>query len=1030
MPRWASAVPAGAASRCCGKSWAASATCSSPPTAGATTRLLAGRLAGVAPVLQCQFVQTAYEQIEARLVTARALRREEEQTLRKLVLEKLPPGMQLEWVYVESIRRGAGSKYEDFVSAVAPPRRLARPPLAREPHGANELLFCRLGFRASCILGRTRRASSKARSSRETVYFRDRARTQIPMRKNGFWKKDWFLGVVAVAAFFALHAFTDLVASLERKAYDLGVLASSRAPSDRIAVIAIDDASIANIGRWPWSREVHAKLTDLLAAARPKVIANTVFLFEPQVDPGYAYIVRALELAQKSAAPEGGDAQSGAENPLLALLREAESALATDRRLAESYARAGNVLLPMLFELRAPRGKPDRLPPDYVLKSSLGALAGSGTAAPQTSAFQAPIEILGRAAAGLGHLNAVVDADGGVRSEPLVLAHFDQYYPSLSMMIAARSLNLGSGDIRVMPGEGVALQNLRIRTDPLLQMRPYFYKDRDARPAFAVDSFHDVLTGKVPAAKYADRIVLIGATAAGVGTTAVTPVSPAMPPVLALAHSVSSILQEHFFVVPVWGPVVELLIALLVAAYLVVALPRLPAGAALAVSGALFAALIAAHFALMAGAALWLQLMFPATLLLFGHAALVSKRFIVTERAKRKADETSAESNRMLGLAYQGQGQLDLAWDKLRQVPLSEAVMENLYNLALDFERKRQFNKAEAVFRHMRTFDPKFRDLEQRLARARELAETVILGGPSATGRTNVSILGAGAGTVEKPMLGRYQVEKELGKGAMGVVYLGRDPKIGRVVAIKTMALSQEFEPDELAEVKERFFREAETAGRLSHPNIVTIYDAGEEHDLCYIAMELLKGGDLVSFCKPGNLLPVDKVVSIVARAAEALGFAHRQGVVHRDIKPANMMYDPESDTLKLTDFGIARLTDSSKTKTGMVLGTPSYMSPEQLAGRKVEGRSDLFSLAVTLYQLLCGRLPFEAESLAQLMFRIANEPPADILAVNPKLPPALAAFLERALAKNPDERFQTGEEFAAALRAAWASAAPSRAAS
>jgi len=174
-----------------------------------------------------------------------------------------------------------------------------------------------------------------------------------------------------------------------------------------------------------------------------------------------------------------------------------------------------------------------------------------------------------------------------------------------------------------------------------------------------------------------------------------------------------------------------------------------------------------------------------------------------------------------------------------------------------------------------------------------------------------------------------------------------------------------------------------------------------------------------VPFTKPASLLPTDKVVSVVARVADALGYAHRQGVVHRDIKPANLMYHPESDTLKVTDFGIARLTDSSKTKTGMVLGTPSYMSPEQLAGRKIEGRSDLFSLATSLYQLLCGRLPFEGESMAQLMFKISNEPSADILKLNPNVPPGLVAFLQRALAKNPDERFQTGEEFAQALRAA-----------
>jgi len=267
-------------------------------------------------------------------------------------------------------------------------------------------------------------------------------------------------------------------------------------------------------------------------------------------------------------------------------------------------------------------------------------------------------------------------------------------------------------------------------------------------------------------------------------------------------------------------------------------------------------------------------------------------------------------------------------------------------------------------------------------------------------------------------MLGRYQIEKELGKGAMGVVYLGNDPKIGRVVAIKTMALSQEFEADELVEVKERFFREAETAGRLSHPNIVTIFDAGEEHDLCYIAMELLKGKDLVAFTKFGNLLPVEKVISIVARVADALGYAHKQNVVHRDIKPANIMYELEHDVVKVTDFGIARITDSSKTKTGMVLGTPSYMSPEQLSGIKVDGRSDLFSLAVSLYQMACGKLPFEGDSMAQLMFKIANEPTPSILAVNSELPAGLVEFLGKAMAKDADQRFQSGEEFATALRA------------
>jgi serine/threonine-protein kinase len=342
-------------------------------------------------------------------------------------------------------------------------------------------------------------------------------------------------------------------------------------------------------------------------------------------------------------------------------------------------------------------------------------------------------------------------------------------------------------------------------------------------------------------------------------------------------------------------------------------------------------------------------------------------------------------------------------------------MMEVLYNLGLDFERKRQFNKAESVFGYMAAYNPKFRDLETRLAQSRVMSETVILGGSS--GKSNESTMQLDRAGVSKPMLGRYQVEKELGKGAMGVVYLGKDPKIGRVVAIKTMSLSQEFEADELEDVKARFFREAESAGRLNHPNIVTMYDAGEEHDLAYIAMEFLKGKDLVAYTKPDNLFPLPKVLSIVARVADALGYAHTMNVVHRDIKPANIMYDTESDTVKVTDFGIARITDSSKTKTGMVLGTPSYMSPEQLSGAKIEGTSDLFSLGASLYQMVCGKLPFEGNSMAQLMFRIANEPHTDILTIRPEVPPCVVAIINKALAKKVEERYQTGSEMAEAIR-------------
>jgi serine/threonine-protein kinase len=842
------------------------------------------------------------------------------------------------------------------------------------------------------------------------------------MTKGDFWKKDWFLGL-AVSLVLLFVGGSQLIQGLERSAYDWGVRASSRSPSDKIAIIAIDKQSIDNIGRWPWSREIHARMVDRLAGANAKVIGYTVFFSEPQLDPGLAYVNKLLETFRRLV-PDPDAAPRGTSPELMqigATLEEAEAALNTDRKLAESFTKAGRVVLPMLFAFGEPRGKPDKPLPEFIRKNALALQGESGDLPLLTSAVEVPIvESLGMAAAAVGHLNAVPDVDGAIRTEALAVTHYDEYYPSLAAILVAKSLNLTAKDIKVRPGEALQIGNFRVGADSTMQMLTYFYKDRDGRPAIQEDSFYDVMSGKIPADKYRDKIVLIGPTAAGVGSVFVTPVNPAMPAVALQAHTVSSILQGHFFIAPGWGRIVEALAYLAIAAYLIALLPRLSAGVGAGVSAGVAALLLVAHFVLMTGQGMWLQLMQPLALLVVGHVLLITKRFVVTERGKEVSDAQAAGNARMLGLAFQGQGQLDMAFDYFRKVPLDDTVMDNLYNLALDFERKRQFNKAESVFRYMHGYNPKFRDLEAKLSRARQMSETVILGGT--TGHPGGTlVLGGGA---EKPMLGRYQVEKELGKGAMGVVYLGKDPKIGRVVAIKTMALSQEFEPDELAEVKERFFREAETAGRLSHTNIVTIYDAGEEHDLCYIAMELLKGKDLVPFTKQGNTLPIEKVVSIVARVADALGYAHRQNVVHRDVKPANVMYEPESDVVKVTDFGIARITDSSKTKTGMVLGTPSYMSPEQLQGKKIDGRSDLFSLAVSLYQLACGKLPFEGESMAQLMYKIANEHAPDILKYNPSLPPAFVAFLDKAMSKEVEARYQTGEEFAAALRSVFGTTA------
>jgi serine/threonine protein kinase len=211
--------------------------------------------------------------------------------------------------------------------------------------------------------------------------------------------------------------------------------------------------------------------------------------------------------------------------------------------------------------------------------------------------------------------------------------------------------------------------------------------------------------------------------------------------------------------------------------------------------------------------------------------------------------------------------------------------------------------------------------------------------------------------------------------------------------------------------VRERFFREAETAGRLHHPNIVTIYDAGEEHDLAYIAMEYLQGKDMATYIKPDSQLSYEWIFDVSIKIVDALDFAHKNDVVHRDIKPANIIYYDTDKSVKVTDFGIARITASSKTKTGVVLGTPSYMSPEQLAGKHVDGRSDLFSFGVMLYEMIAGKTPFTGDSLATLMYQIANSPTPDIKQARADIPPCLEKIVKKLMQKDPDKRYATGED-------------------
>jgi len=266
--------------------------------------------------------------------------------------------------------------------------------------------------------------------------------------------------------------------------------------------------------------------------------------------------------------------------------------------------------------------------------------------------------------------------------------------------------------------------------------------------------------------------------------------------------------------------------------------------------------------------------------------------------------------------------------------------------------------------------------------------------------------------TPNRPTLGRYEIVEQIGRGAAGIVYEARDPKLNRPTAIKTIRFSDDFDEDQIEEARKQFYHEAKVIAKLSHPNIVAIYDVGEDLDLTYLAMEYLEGESLENYTRAEHLLPMDRCLDVIRQVCDALDYLHRHDIVHRDIKPSNIML-LNNGQAKVADFGIARPAAGTRTGTGIIKGTPYYMSPEQIKGIRVTGLSDIFSLGVVFYQLLTGRLPFAGENLSAVMYQITQAAPTPPTDHNPRINRATLTILDRALQKDPKNRYQTAGQMA-----------------
>lgn len=821
---------------------------------------------------------------------------------------------------------------------------------------------------------------------------------------------SWLPGGLTAAAIIAVGRLASTLSSApaELPAYDWAVSRTTVTPPSDVVIVAVDAASIAKLGPYPWPLSAHAELIDQLHAGGARVIAFADPLGSRQ--SGDMERVRAaLTLLESSNLRDSDQA-----NDLRRLL--GEPGQSGENRFAQAARAHGNVVIPI--EVSVADGERAN---DTALPAALLAVADDDALAEARDVIvvRAPDSALLGATKSVGHLYRDADADGTVRTDVAAVRLSDRLLPSLSVAVAARAAGVTSDQLIFASASNLRIGNRAVAMEPRLKTRPHYFSDDDSR-TIKQYPYIDVIEGRVAGEQLRDKIVLVGSVdASAMGPAVATPIDSASPPVLVHASTVASLIHGPLYTRSLGSTAVEWLAAAAVVLVAAFVLPHIPLLLGAIATALLIAILAITEFGLLQSTHIWARMMLPCAALLVGFAMFGLGEFI--RRANTRSTSKDPTSHlRSLGQTFQRQGQLDLAFETYRRCPLDAPTMELLYFLGGDFERRRQMQKAEAVYSYIATRDPNYRDLRARRARTKETPATSTADhqprrAPPPIRRDDPD---ATHPALPARTLGRYEIERELGKGAMGVVYLGRDPKINRVVAIKAIPLAEEFEEEDLAEARARFFREAEMAGRLNHPAIVTVYDAGEDQGLAYIAMEYLRGQHLSHHTDQSRLLPPRSVMLLVARVADALHYAHRQNVVHRDIKPANIMYNPETDELKITDFGIARLTDTSRTKTGIVLGTPSFMSPEQLEGRNLDGRSDQFALGVSLFQLLCGHLPFRADSMPRLMQKIATEPHASVRVVRPDLPEGIDAILDRTLAKSADDRYATCAELAAALRA------------
>jgi eukaryotic-like serine/threonine-protein kinase len=820
-------------------------------------------------------------------------------------------------------------------------------------------------------------------------------------------KRLKFNAFVAGALFFLLGIPSYFNAGwfqkLEAPLYDVGAsLRVKRAPPAEpgIVLVELDQKGFNAPGSSRYGGEAIGQAVALLSTGKAKVIGIDLPLGKTDVNQG---LLKDLRRIQERIRDYGrGRQKDWVPDWLEEDIGRLESRLDYSADLAKHMAKAGNVVI----AISASSGKPEKAEqretlPDGSLERSL--LDVRDTKGPLPNRYQVagdldlPATGVYEAALGLGHRLSTLKPGLLGRAHPVLANYEEHLLPSFALRVAMAYLNLAPGDVHAGTDD-LLLGNRRVPLyDGELLVPPQM-------PNHAIRrlSWSELLAGKWDPETGEGKIALI---------CPASPMAQPLPGTIGLpdpaAHAawvVQTILRGSWIKRPGLAPYLEL-----AALFFLLALGAFFSSLqkeSIKVFALLGLALVSLSVgvATLFAAGIWVKTVHMAMALVLLSLVVGIRALSAVPVLKRELEDT----HKLLGLHYRRQGELDQAFEEFRKCRQDPEIKELLYDLGRAYEKNAMLTQALRSYQTLREMG-KYKDADERIRRLGVPGKPL----PFETGETagERAVLSDSFVRMNKAV-GRYQIVSELGKGTMGVVYKAKDPKINRFVAIKVIRFSDDFDEEVLQEVKSRFLREAEIAGQLSHPSIITVFDVGEDKDLTYMAMECLDGRSLSHYCKRENLLPVPRAVAIVENIAGALDHAHRANVIHRDIKPANIMILQDGG-VKVTDFGIAKAVSSSLTKTGIVLGTPNYMSPEQIMGHRVGPKTDIFSLGVLFFNLVTGELPFRGERLNTLLYQITQARHPSVRSINPSLPRAVEQIIDKALAKNPDHRFKSVGEMA-----------------